>query len=50
VANLVMPCPKRDLALALELRSNLTVQRLRLPYSFGEACGFTISRKPAPCS
>ena len=28
VANLVIPCPKRDLALALELRSDLTMQRL----------------------
>ena len=28
VANLVIPCSKRDLALALELRSDLTMQRL----------------------
>ncbi len=50
VANLVIPCHKRERSLALELRSDLTNNVYWLPYSFGEACGFTVMRTLAPCS
>jgi hypothetical protein len=48
VADLMIRCHKRDLALPLELAADLAVQRLLVGYSFGEDCVYIRQEEVGP--